>query len=340
DFLKPGEQVTPGAPAFLNSYRDTPAPDRLDFARWLVADDAPTTARTVVNRIWQAYFGQGLVTTPEDLGSQSAPPSHPELLDWLAVELTESGWDLKHIHKLIVTSNTYRQQAVSTEKLLAVDPNNQLLSRGARFRVRAEVVRDIALAASGLLNPEVGGPSVFPPAPEFLFKPPSSYGPKIWNLSNTSEQHRRSLYVHRYRSVPFPPLQVFDAPKGDAACIRRTRSNTPLQALVMLNEPQFVEIARALGQRIVTEGGTTFEDRLQYAFLQTLSRPAEAQEIAILKGLYDQQLHRIEAGEVSAPDLLGLTDSEENRTPQNQQLAAWTILARAILNLDETITRQ
>jgi hypothetical protein len=207
----------------------------------------PIVARPqIVNRLWLAYFGVGLTSTAEDLGTQGELPSHQELLDWLAVELMDHGWSLKHIHRLIVSSATYQQSSVVSPELLAADPENRLLARGPRFRVDAEVVRDIALSASGLLIQTLGGPGVYPPAPEFLFQPPTSYGPKPWHFDLGRDKYRRSLYTVRYRSIPYPALQVFDAPTGDFACVRRVRSNTPLQALTTLNEPLMIECARAL----------------------------------------------------------------------------------------------
>ncbi|MEQ9409515.1 MAG: PSD1 and planctomycete cytochrome C domain-containing protein [Fuerstiella sp.] len=342
DFLNPGDVVTSGVPNFLNAFPASDEPDRLRFARWLVADDAPTTARAIVNRIWQAYFGRGIVATPEDFGYQSAPPSHPQLLDWLAVELMQNNWSLKHIHRLIVNSATYRQVSVISPDRYEQDPQNEWLARGPRVRVDAEVVRDIALTASGLLNPEMGGPSIYPPAPEFLFQPPASYGPKQWNLSAVNQQYRRSLYVHSYRSVPYPALQVFDAPKGDAACVRRPRSNTPLQALVMLNETQFVECARAMAVRVLSAAGDSDRKRLQYAHRLGVSRSATDAELAVLQTLLDQQRTRISAGEVDAAQLVG---NAEGRSGQHfdesvETLAPWIVVCRAILNLDETITKQ
>ncbi len=333
--------MSPAAPAFLNPMPESDEPPRLRFARWLVAEDAPTTARVIVNRIWQSYFGRGIVSTPEDFGFQSEPPSHPGLIDWLAVELMENDWSLKHIHRLIVNSATYRQSSRISEGLAEVDPYNQWLARGPRYRVDAEVVRDIALSASGMLSEEVGGPSVYPPAPEFLFLPPASYGPKQWNLSTEGQQYRRSLYVQSYRSVPYPPLQVFDAPKGDAACVRRQRSNTPLQALVMLNEPQFVECARAMAGRVLREGGDSDDDRLDYALRLCVSRAGEADERTILKELLDQQRERIAAGEVELEQLVGTQPSlyRQFTGQQATEFAPWVVVCRAILNLDETITK-
>lgn len=341
DFLSPGEQVTAAPPAFLNSWPESEEPNRLRFARWLVADDAPTTARVIVNRIWQSYFGRGIVATPEDFGYQSSPPTHPDLLDWLAVELMENQWSLKHIHRLIVDSATYRQSSHIQPWMLETDRFNELLARGPRHRVDAEVVRDIALVASGLLNRKVGGPSIYPPAPEFLFQPPASYGPKQWNVSITEEQYRRSLYVHGYRSAPFPALQMFDAPKGDSSCVRRQRSNTPLQALVVLNEPQFVECARAMAARVLQESAPSDNDRLQRAYRLCVSRSATPQELTILQRLLDQQRDRIHREEIVVDELIGKSTSDQQLTGVSpKELAPWIVVCRAILNLDETITKQ
>ena len=277
-------------PAFLHGMpdrRDDPA--RLAFAKWLVSRDSPTTARAIVNRIWQGHFGTGIVETAEDLGRQSADPSHPQLLDWLAVELMDSGWSLKHIHRLIVSSETYRQSSQVTPELLERDPKNRLLARGSRFRVDGELVRDIALSASGLLTPEVGGPPVYPPAPEFLFLPPISYGPKRWYVDDGDQRYRRSLYAFRYRSVPYPVLTTFDTPTGNFACVKRDRSNTPLQALVTLNETVFMEAARELGRRTWLDGGSDDSQRLDYAFKRVLSRSPETGERTELLSLLDDQ---------------------------------------------------
>ena len=317
DFLKPKNAVTPGVPAFLNPLPGDAGDTRLDFAKWLTARNAPTTARAYVNRVWQTYFSTGIVETSEDLGKQSAAPSHPELLDWLAVEFMDSGWSMKKFHRLIVTSSTYRQSSKMPAGLLAKDPNNRLLARGPRFRVEGEIVRDITLAASGLLNEKIGGPSVFPPAPDFLFLPPSSYGPKTWIEEKGNERYRRALYTFRYRSVPYPVLTNFDTPNGDVSCVRRPRSNTPLQALTTLNEPLFLEAAKALAGKTLKEGGKTVEARITYAFRRTLSRKPQLAELAELKAFLDKQ---------TAKNL-----------PAEQ---AWTALARVILNLDEAITKE
>jgi hypothetical protein len=343
DFLKPGKAVRPGVPAFLHPLPPGAPPTRLTFARWLVDRKSPTTARSLVNRIWQAYFGTGIVSTSEDLGSQSEAPSHPELLDWLAVEFMDRGWSLKALHRLIVTSSTYRQSSKVTPELYARDPQNRLLARGPRFRVDAEIVRDIALASSGLLDPKIGGPSVFPPAPAFLFVPPTSYGPKIWKEATGSDRYRRALYTFRYRSVPYPVLQNFDAPNGDYSCVRRTRSNTPLQALTTLNEPLFVECARALALRTVREGGASDAQRLDYAFRRCLSRKPSERESAALLGLLNKETQHFAKGKANPWDFAAEKPSQPPALPPGvspPQLAAWTAVSRVLINLDETITKE
>ncbi|MDQ3650713.1 MAG: PSD1 and planctomycete cytochrome C domain-containing protein [Acidobacteriota bacterium] len=343
DFLKPSREVNPGVPAFLHQLPPGATPNRLTFARWLVDRNSPTTARAKINRVWQSYFGTGLVSTPEDFGKQSEAPSHPELLDWLAVELMDKNWSLKSLHRLIVTSATYRQSSKVTPELYTRDPDNRLLARGPRLRVEAETVRDIALAASGLLNPRVGGPSVFPPAPDFLFQPPVSYGPKIWDEAKGDDRYRRALYTFRYRSVPYPMLQIFDAPNGDVSCVRRARSNTPLQALTTLNEPLFLETARALALLTLKEGGATDTQRLAYAFRRTLARRPTAPESAELLTLLSTQQRRFAAGELN-PWNLATNDPDKpqllTKGATMEQLAAWTVVSRVLLNLDETITKE
>jgi hypothetical protein len=342
DFLKPRKSVEPGVPAFLHPLPPGTKADRLGFARWLVDRNSPTTARALVNRIWQAYFGVGLVATSEDLGVQSEAPSHPELLDWLAVEFMDSGWSLKNLHRTIVMSATYRQSSRVTRELHAKDPNNRLLARGPRFRVDAEVVRDIALAVSGSLNDKVGGPSVFPPAPEFLFQPPISYGPKVWAEATGSDRYRRALYTFRYRSVPYPALQVFDAPNGDFACVRRSRSNTPLQALTTLNETIFLECARALAAQAMADGGASDLSRVTYIFRRAVARrPTEKEAVTLLNLLHHQE-QRFSEGSANPADLFPAKPAEIGGFPTGTtpaQLAAWTAVSRVLLNLDETITK-
>jgi len=387
DFLKPERAVAPGVPAFLHPLPANAPPNRLTFAKWLVDRRSPTTARAAVNRIWQSYFGAGLVATPEDFGKQGEAPSHPELLDWLAVEFMNptwnagelgsgragelgtgrarewesgrqgdkgnpqsairnpqsEGWSLKHIHRLIVSSAAYRQSSKITPELQQRDPYNRLLARGPRFRVEAEIVRDIALAASGLLNPKIGGPSVYPPAPAFLFDRPFSYGPKVWNEEKGEDRYRRAVYTFRFRSVPYPMLQVFDAPTGDFSCVRRARSNSPLQALVTLNEPLFIEAARSLALRSLNEGGTSDEQRLNYVFRCALSRTPARQESAELIGLLNRQRDRFIAGELNPWNIVTDNPDKPFSLPKGARMedaAAWTVVARALLNLDETITKE
>jgi hypothetical protein len=342
DFLKPAKLVEAGTPSYLNPLPPGPV-NRLTFAKWMVDRKAPTTARALVNRVWQKYFGIGIVSTSEDLGHQCDPPSHPELLDWLAVEFMDRGWDLKALHRLIVTSATYRQSSNSTPELTEKDPYNRLLARGPRFRVEGEVVRDITLAASGLLNPEVGGPSVYPPAPAFLFLPPVSYGPKTWFESKGAERYRRALYTFRYRSVPYPMLDTFDTPNGDSTCVRRARSDTPLQALTTLNEPLSMETARALAWKTMREGGRTDEQRLTYAFRRCVSRKPNAKEESTLEALLQKEESRYTDGKrnpwaLAANDPAHPPTLPDGITPA--QAAAWTVLSRVMLNLDETITKE
>ncbi|MCA9010555.1 MAG: PSD1 domain-containing protein [Planctomycetaceae bacterium] len=344
DFLKPVHAVSAGTPKFLHPMKtQLKQPDRLDFARWLVDRDSPTAARSIVNRIWQAWFGEGLVSTVDDLGTQGTRPTHPELLDWLSVELMESGWSLKHLQRLIAGSATYRQSSRVTESLLQRDPANHWLTRGPRFRVDAEVVRDIALAASGLLNPTIGGSSVYPPAPEFLFVPPASYGPKVWQESQGADRYRRAIYTFRFRSVPYPMLQAFDAPNADVSCVRRSRSNTPLQALTTLNEPLFMEASRALARQMIAADEMDDTQRLAYGFRRCVARvPTDTESLVLLKLLQDQQA-RFSQGGMEPLELATEDPEHPGELPPGvsaSDLAAWTAVARVMLNLDETITKE
>jgi mono/diheme cytochrome c family protein len=374
DWLKPTTTVTPGFPAFLHSVSGVrssssaashvsatgvedsakstlpaleneriPISSRLLFAKWLVDKQSPTTARVLVNRLWQAYFGTGIVATPEDFGMQSEAPSHPELLDWLACEFMDHGWSMKHMHRLIVTSATYRQESKIQPEIFSKDPYNRLLARGPRLRVDGEIVRDIALSASGLLNAKLGGPSVFSPAPDFLFLPPASYAPFPWKEESGPDRYRRALYTFRRRSTPYPVLQVFDAPNGDFSCVRRMRSNTPLQALASLNETVFVECAQALARKIFEEGGQTDSDRISYAFRRALSRLPSLDEKTELRALLEKQRVRIAEGWVNANEIATGKNEAAKEMPKGvtpAQLAAYTVISRVLLNLDETITKE
>ena len=343
DFLSPKGEVESGVPSALHALPEGERLGRLSFAKWLVSPESPTTARAIVNRIWQAYFGRGFIASPENLGTQAEPPSHPELLDWLAVEFMENGWSFKHMHRLIANSATYRQSSRMTPELQNRDPYNILLARGPRFRIEAEVVRDITLAASGLLNLEMGGPGVYPPAPEFLFLPPVSYGPKVWNAESGRGRYRRSIYTFRFRSVPYPVLQTFDAPDGNAAVIKRERSNTPLQALTALNEELFMESARALALKTLRETSGNDAERLRYAFRRCLTRQPSRAESGVLLDILRAQQERFEDGELDPWQLAANNPEQPPALPRGTtaaQLAAWTAVSRVLLNLDETITKE
>lgn len=357
DFLKPENPVTAGVPAFLHPLTDTDnanVRNRLTLARWLGDRRSPTTARVIVNRIWQAYFGTGLVSTSEDLGTQSESPSHPDLLDWLAVELMEPTvklagetgvrpWSLKHVHRLITDSALYRQSSQVTPELLERDPFNRLLARAPRLRVEGEVVRDIALSASGLLNPKLGGPSIFSPAPAFLFTPPASYGPFTWTEAKGDERYRRALYTFRRRSTPYPMLTNFDTPNADFSCVRRPRSNTPLQALTTLNETLFMEASRGLAFVTLKEGGSDEMARLNYAFKRCVSRPPTASERGLLLGLLDKQKARFRADNAKPWELAANDPEKPPELPAGTSpadAAAWTVVSRVLLNMDETMTKE
>jgi len=277
DFTRPADEVTPGTPGVLHPLKSTPLqPNRLDLAKWIVSPENPLTARVIVNRIWQQYFGRGLVETENDFGMQGTTPSHPELLDWLATELVAKKWSLKDIHRLIVTSRTYRQSSSNRPDLREKDPGNYLLARQSRLRLDAEVVRDVALSASGLLAPQIGGPPVYPPIPDGVMG--QGQVKRTWTVSKGDDKYRRGLYTFIYRASPPPTLTVFDAPEGFTTCTRRIRSNTPLQALTLMNDSGFFEFATALEKIIQSES-------LDAAFRRCTSRPPHPDELAILQKL-------------------------------------------------------
>ncbi|MDA7882020.1 PSD1 and planctomycete cytochrome C domain-containing protein [Akkermansiaceae bacterium] len=333
----PKHVVRPHVPAFLHPLPEgADSTSRLTFAKWLVDKNSPTTARTLVNRIWQSYFGHGIVDTPEDLGLQSPQPSHPKLLDWLAVELMENDWSMKHIHELITSSATYQQSSVQESLHRERDPNNRLLARGPRTRVPAETIRDIHLSVSGLLDDTMGGRSVYPPAPAFLFQKPVSYGPKTWPIEQDSNRYRRGIYTFRFRSVVYPMLLAFDAPTGEASCVRRINSTTPLQALVTLNEPISVEAAVGLGHRILST-----QDGIASAFERCTSRPPDKSELETLQVLFENQEAHYSKNKEAAKELTTIykpvTIDISKHDPV--KLAAATALGQALLNLDETISK-
>ncbi|HMO66176.1 MAG TPA: DUF1553 domain-containing protein, partial [Verrucomicrobiota bacterium] len=330
EFIEPTERVTPALPAVLRPAAGEPR-NRIEFARWLVARDNPLTARVVVNREWHAFFGRGLVRTTEDFGFQGELPSHPELLDWLAVEFMDGGWSLKRLHKLIVMSATYRQSARVTPELFERDPENRLLARGPRFRLEGELVRDTALRAAGLLSPRLGGPSVFPPQLPSITRA-GAYGPLDWKVSEGEDRYRRGLYTFAKRTAPYATFSTFDAPSGEACVARREVSNSPLQALTLLNDEVFVEAAQALGRLAAAhEGGAA--ERAAFLLRRCLTRPPAADELDRVVAFYEAQRASLRAGELPAARLAGATGEAA------LEQAAWTAVARALLNLDETMTR-
>ncbi len=347
DFTRRGASVMPGVPAILPALPPGKQTNRLALAQWIVATNNPLTARVMVNRVWQQYFGRGLVETENDFGTQGTPPSHPELLDWLACELMQpSGsiaspspggegrgeggknqarsanqprtWSLKHLHRLIVTSATYRQSSRARPELALVDPNNKLLARQSRLRLDAEAVRDVCLRASGLLNEKLGGPPVFPPQPNGVMTLGQSR--RDWKPSPGTDRYRRGLYTHFWRATPHPALMVFDAADGFSACTRRLRSNTPLQALTLLNDEAFYECAQSLASRALRDGPKSDSARLDFMFQLCLARRPSPDERQRLHELLSRQLASTTAG--------------------SKPTESWTTLARVLLNLDETITRE
>jgi hypothetical protein len=334
-----GEVVQPGVPASLSRLdlqgrRAT----RLDLGRWMVAPDNPLTARVFVNRLWKLFFGQGIVKTLDDFGSQGAWPAHPELLDWLAVEFRDSGWDVRHVIKLMVLSRTYRQTSKESEELRRRDPYNVLLGRQGRFRLDAEMVRDNALAVSGLLVRKVGGPSVRPyqPAGYWAYL---NFPTREWQKDKGGDLYRRGLYTYWCRTFLHPSLLAFDASTREECTVERPRSNTPQQALVLLNDPTYVEAARVLAERAIHKGGAEAEGRIHFIYRQVLGRRAEAEEVRVLAALYRQHLEQYTRDRAGAVALLRVGDWPPPQDVPAPEAAAWTSVARVVLNLHETITR-
>jgi len=339
DFLTPGEQVQPGTPAFLPPLRGRKGdPDRYDLARWLVDPGNPLTARVAVNATWQQLFGRGLVGTPENFGLQGDPPTHPDLLDWLATEFVSTGWSRKRLIRTIVTSATYRQSSRHRGDLAERDPGNALLARQNRHRVEAEVVRDLGLAVSGLLNPALGGPSVQPPLPTALLDRPEFKSERLMTPSRGADRHRRGVYVNVQRTFPYPMLKDFDSADPSASCPRRDRSNTPLQALTLLNDPAFAECARAFGLRVVRECRSGRADRIRHATWIALARAPEGSESEVLARVHEAHRALFAANPKATAELLGNEPLPPGVSPP--EAAAWVAVARTLLNLDEFITRE
>jgi mono/diheme cytochrome c family protein len=325
------EGVEADVPSFLGSIPKDAPPNRLGLAKWLVSPDNPLTARVRVNQLWQTIWGMGIVETSEDFGTQGFRPSHPELLDWLATEFVSNGWDQKAILRLIVTSNTYRQTSNATTALSERDPRNVLLARGARYRVEAEMVRDIVLSDSGLLSLKMGGPPVMPPQPGGLWSFPVAAPNDKWVDSTGEDKYRRGLYVFVRRTVRYPSLLIFDAPSRETTITRRSPSNTPFQALTRLNDPAFFEAAQSLARRIKNEGGSDVSSRLSYGFRLVTSRKANEREIALLRKNYEEQREQFGKNPGEAKDVSGESDADS---------AAWVMVANSLLNLNETVTRE
>ena len=330
NFLSPGEQVEPGVLTSLHRLEGREQPNRLDLARWLTDRKNPLLARVTVNRIWQEYFGLGIVETENDFGTQGSPPTHPELLDWLAVEFMDRAWSRKAVHRLILNSAVYRQSSKTRPDLEETDPRNRLLARQNRLRLDSEIVRDVGLSVSGLFEPTIGGPGVYPPQPEKAML--GSQVEKTWTPSGGKDRYRRGMYTFFWRVTPHPALMVFDRPDSNIACTRRTRSNTPLQALTLLNDAAFHEFYQAFAGRLVA---IPPEERIASAFELSVSRTPGSHEAEVIQSLLAQERDALQTRPEEA-QLLASDNSEDEAI----ELAAWTAIARVLLNTDEFITRE
>jgi len=331
EYLSPTDRVEPGIPAFLPQLPKGEPANRLTFARWLVSKDNPLTARVVVNRQWAAFFGRGIVRTVQDFGYQGEMPSNQELLDWLAVEFRNEGWSFKKLDRLIVTSAAYQQSSAVTPELLAKDPENILISRGPRFRMEAEMVRDSALASSGLLSYKIGGPSVFPPQPASITTE-GAYGALKWVVSKGEDRYRRSLYTFSKRTAPFALYNTFDAPSGEVCTAKRDVSNSPLQALSLLNDAVFIEPSQALGKQLAQEDCSD-QARAAELFRRLIIRPADRDELAMLVAFAGKERERFSTQESAAAKVAG------DKSGNVVERATWTAVARAVMNLDESVTK-
>ena len=339
NYLNKGERVYAATPAALHEWPADAPYNRLGLARWLVSKDNPLTARVTVNRAWEQFFGRGLVETVEDFGTQSTPPTQPELLDWLAVEFMEKGWSLKNVHRLIVNSATYRQSSKVTPALQERDPYNRLFARGPRFRLDAETIRDAALLASGVLSRKLGGPPVYPQQPDGIWMNPYDGASIRWQTSAGEERYRRSLYTFLRRTAPYPMFTTFDATSREYCIVRRVRTNTPLQALSLLNDEAFFDLARALARRMLTEVSGDVRARLSYGFRLCVARVPSAIELDKLEQLYQRQLALYRADKTAAQRVAkGVID--EGRAGDPAEISAWTMVANALLNLDEMLTKE
>jgi hypothetical protein len=340
EYDKPAEEVSRAVPAVLPSLPPGAPNNRLGLAMWLVSGEHPLTARVWVNRMWERFFGTGIVKTTENFGSQAEWPSHPELLDWLATEFVRLNWDMKAMQRLIVTTEAYRQSSAVAPEHLAKDPENRLLARMPRLRLSAETLRDQALAISGLLVGKIGGPSVRPYMPEAVWDETSVYG----NLRNYKPEegeglYRRTLYTIWKRTAAPPSMLLFDSPSREICTVKRSRSNTPTQALALLNEVTYVEAARKLAEGMLTEGGATPESRVEWAFMRVLSRKPDAFEKETVTKRLKSRLDHIAPNETAALQLVSVGSSKPASTLPAAELAAYTVTANVLLNLDETVSR-
>ncbi|MFN7138772.1 MAG: DUF1549 and DUF1553 domain-containing protein, partial [Limisphaerales bacterium] len=338
DFQKPGDVVTPGVPAILHPIEKKENLSRLDFAHWLADKRNPMLARVTMNRMWQQYFGDGLVTTPEDFGTRADLPSHPELLDWLACEFMERGWSLKEMHRLILTSATYRQSSKVSPKLYELDQYNRLLARAPRLRVEAEIIRDINLKVSGLLDEKIGGPSVYPVLPDGALE--LAYGKNKWPTSEGGDRYRRAMYTFWKRTAPYPSMTAFDAPTADFSCVKRVRSNTPLQALTTLNDAVFHEAAQAMALRVFKEGGDNDRARAVYAFRLCAGRTPDEFELREILSLLGDQHSYFEERTDKALTVALANPAQIPADVNLHKVAAWTMVSRVLLNMDVTITKE
>ncbi|MEZ6053634.1 MAG: DUF1553 domain-containing protein [Planctomycetaceae bacterium] len=338
NFLAPGAAVGPTTPAALHPIEgQDESSNRLAFARWLVSADNPLVARVTVNRWWAEIFGRGIVETVEDFGVQGSPPTHPELLDWLAVEFVEHGWSMKHLHRLIVMSATYQQDSRVSPEQLEFDPDNKWLARGPRYRLPAEAIRDNALAVSGLLSRRIGGPPVYPPQPSGIWRH-TGRNPPQYETDTGEDRFRRGLYVVWRRSAPYPSFVNFDAPDRAASCVKRSRTNTPLQALTLLNDPAYFEMAASLAERMELDlPDASDRERIEYGFRRTVARQPTSDEVSILHNLFKSELTQVQENSNPTVDAVGTQDGTHNVTPRE---SAWISVANALLNLDEAITKE
>ena len=337
---KKEEEISPGIPTVLPPLPEGAPAKRLGLAKWIADDDHPLTARVAVNRYWSMIFGAGLVTTVSDFGTRGSLPSHPDLLDWLARDFADSGWNVKRMFKQILLSATYRQQSAATEEQLLRDPENVLLSHAPRLRLQGEFIRDNALAVSGVLNGKIGGPSVKPYQPPRIWNEVALNGGLFYKPDKGAKLYRRSMYTYWKRSAPMPNMMAFDAPTREKCVIQRPLTNTPMQALVTMNDVQFVEAARVFAQRVLQKGGADFDSQLDYAFMLTTARPADELRKRVFRNLYDSQLKEFSTDATRAGELLNFGETKRDESLNLAQHAAWTTVASAIFNLDEVITKE